>query len=233
MRVLRAAPNVRLIKLNSPWYNFVVFQYLHIPLLATQPSGSAFGRRTMPLKIVSAVVTAAAILIGMSQVARALDPKWPPGPYKYVVIEQDLKDALIEFGRNINVPVKVSDEVKGKLRGDVGAASAEDFFKRLTSSHGLVWYFDGSVLHVNAASELRTEVIDLGRVPPTDVVAKLSKLGIADPRYPIRTTPGSGIISVSGPPPYIVLVRQTLIAMARNVPQGEDPRVRVFRGSSG
>jgi type II secretory pathway component GspD/PulD (secretin) len=88
------------------------------------------------------------------------------------------------------------------------------------------------VLHVNAASELRTEVIDLGRILPTDVVSKLSNLGIADPRYPIRTTPGSGVISVSGPPPYIVLVRQTLIAMARQVPQGEDTRVRVFRGSS-
>ena len=91
-----------------------------------------------------------------------------------------------------------------------GAGSAEDFFKRLTAGHGLVWYFDGSVLHVNSASELRTEVIDLGRILPTDVVSKLTKLGIADPRYPIRTTPGSGVVSVSGPPPYIVLVRQTL-----------------------
>ena len=186
----------------------------------------------MPMKIVSAVLTAAAIVIGMPQVAGAADPKWPPGPYKYVVIEQDLKDALLEFGRNINVPVKVSDAVKGKLRGDLGNGSAEEFFKRLTESHGLVWYFDGSVLHINAATELRTEVIDLGRIQPTDVVSKLTKLGIADPRYPIRTTPGSALISVSGPPPYIVLVRQTLIAMARQVPQGEDTRVRVFRGSS-
>ena len=186
----------------------------------------------MPLKIVSAVLAAAAILVGVPQIARALDPNWPPGPYKYVVIEQDLKDALIEFGRNINVPVKVSDQVKGKLRGDLGSGSAEEFFKRLTASQGLVWYFDGSVLHVNSASELRTEVIDLGRIQPTDVVSKLTKLGIADPRYAIRTAPGSGVISISGPPPYIVLVRQTLVAMARQVPQGEDTRVRVFRGSS-
>ena len=186
----------------------------------------------MPMKILSAVLMAAAILIGLPQVAGALDPKWPPGPYKYVVIEQDLKDALVEFGRNINVPVKVSDEVKGKLRGDLGAGTAEEFFKQLTASRGLVWYFDGSVLHINAATELRTEVIDLGRILPTDVVSKLSKLGIADPRYPIRTTPGSGLISVSGPPPYIVLVRQTLMAMARQVPEGEDTRVRVFRGST-
>jgi type III secretion protein C len=186
----------------------------------------------MPSKIVSAVLTAAAILIAMPQLAGALEPKWPPGPYKYVVIEQDLKNALTEFGRNIDVPVKVSDEVKGKLRGDLGSGTAEEFFKRLTANYGLVWYFDGSVLHVNAASELRTEVIDLGWILPTDVVSKLSKLGIADSRYPIRTAAGSSVISVSGPPPYIALVRQTLIAMARQVPQGEDNRVRVFRGNS-
>jgi hypothetical protein len=42
------------------------------------------------MKIVSAALTAAAILIGLPQVAGAADPKWPPGPYKYVVIEQDL-----------------------------------------------------------------------------------------------------------------------------------------------
>ena len=211
---------------NFAVVQFFAFQDLHYSAPRDATRRGALGRRTMPLKIVSAVLAAAAILVGVPQIARALDPNWPPGPYKYVVIEQDLKDALIEFGRNINVPVKVSDEVKGKLRGDLGSGSAEEFFKRLTASQGLVWYFDGSVLHVNSASELRTEVIDLGRILPTDVVSKLSKLGIADPRYPIRTTPGSSLISVSGPPPYIVLVRQTLIAMAR-----QDTRVRVFRGS--
>ena len=94
------------------------------------PPGVHSGDEPCRLKIVSAVLTAAAILIAMPQVAGAMDPKWPPGPYKYVVIEQDLKDALIEFGRNINVPVKVSDEAKGKLRGDLGSRTAEKFFKR-------------------------------------------------------------------------------------------------------
>jgi type II secretory pathway component GspD/PulD (secretin) len=75
-------------------------------------------------------------------------------------------------------------------------------------------------------------VIDLGRILPTDVVSKLSKLGIADPRYPIRTRPGSGLISVSGPPPYIVLVRQTLIAMVRQMPEGEDTKGAGISGST-
>ena len=85
------------------------------------------------------------------------------------------------------------------------------------------------MLHINAATELRTEVIDLGRILADGVVSKLTKLGIADPRYAIRTMPGSGIISISGPPPYIVLVRQTLLAMARQqAAPPEDPGYAYF-----
>jgi len=185
------------------------------------------------LKVLSTALLAFATLLAQHRSATALEPKWPPGPYKYVVIEQDLKDVLVEFGRNIDVPVKVSDEVKGRLRGQLPTGTAEEFIKRLTSSYGLVWYYDGSVLHFNAATEIKTEVIDLGRLAPSDVAYKLSRLGIADPRYPIRTTPGATVASVSGPPPYIALVRQTLAAMAKQAtPQGEDTRVRVFRGST-
>jgi type III secretion protein C len=96
-----------------------------------------------------------------------------------------------------------------------------------------VWYFDGSTLYFNAATEVRTEVFDLGRLIPSDVALTLTKLGIADRRFPIRTTPGASIASVSGPPPYLALVRQTLVAMAKQpVPLPEDTRVRVFRGTT-
>jgi type II secretory pathway component GspD/PulD (secretin) len=184
-------------------------------------------------KIVSAAVVVMIAILSSQLGARALEPKWPPGPYNYVVIEQDVKDALIEFGRNINLPIRVSDEVKGRLRGEFSAGAAKDFLDRLATSYGLVWYFDGSVLHVNAATEIKTEVIDLGRLMPSDVASKLARLGIADRRYPIRTAPGANIASVSGPPPYIALLRQTLAAMAKQpAPLPEDTSVRVFRGST-
>jgi hypothetical protein len=38
----------------------------------------ARGRRSIPLKIISTALTAAAILVGMPKVAEALDPKWLP-----------------------------------------------------------------------------------------------------------------------------------------------------------
>ena len=169
--------------------------------------------------------------------AFALEPKWPAGPYKYLVIDQDVKGVLTEFGRNIGVPVDVSDQVKGRLRGRLAVATARDFLDRLCESYGLVWYFDGAVLHVNARAEIRTELISVGRISPGEVSEKLNALGIADPRFPVRSTQDMSVVSVSGPPSFVSLVRQTLTALAPPPPvredsHGDEIRVRVFRGGA-
>jgi type III secretion protein C len=167
--------------------------------------------------------------------AASAEMKWPQGLYRYVVIDQDIKDVLIEFGSNINVPVRVSDAVTGHLRGPLPITTAEDFLKGLCESNGLVWYFDGSVLHISAAREIETVFIDIGRLRPKELSDKLLKLGIADSRYPVIATANADVLSVSGPPPYVSLVQRTAAAMVRaavprQAPSGDEPRVRVFRG---
>lgn len=189
----------------------------------------------MSRQVFTAMVVAAVLMpVGA---ALGTEPKWPAGPYKYMVIDQDVKGVLVEFGRNIGVPVDVSDQIKGRLRGRLAVATAREFLDRLCESYGLVWYFDGAVLHVNAKAEIRTELISIGRLPPEQVSEKLSALGIADPRFPVRSTQDTGVVSVSGPPPFVSLVRQTLTALApprpaREDSHGDEIRVRVFRGGA-
>jgi type II secretory pathway component GspD/PulD (secretin) len=176
------------------------------------------------------------------QPAFGLEPKWSADPYKYIVVDQDLKAVLTEFGRNLDIAVEVSDQVKGRMRGRLPAGTAEQFLSALCESYGLVWYFDGAALHVSAKSESKTELVDVGQLPAADLKAlpdKLEKLGIADRRFPLRTTDNVGVISVSGPPTYVSLVRQTLAAMIRSAtppaPEGnqkDEVGVRVFRGGS-
>ncbi len=166
----------------------------------------------------------------------AREPPWPEGPYKYLVIDQDLKGVLVEFGRNLRVPVDVSDQVRGRLRGQLRVAPAREFLEKLCESYGLVWYFDGAVLHISAKTEIRTELINIGRFPPAEVNEKLNALGIGDPRYPVKTTEDVGVVAVSGPPPFVSLVRRTLTSLApppvREEPRGDEPTVRVFRGGA-
>jgi type II secretory pathway component GspD/PulD (secretin) len=169
--------------------------------------------------------------------ARSLEPKWPSGPYKYLVIDQDVKDVLIEFGRNINIPVRVSDQLSGRIRGRLPVATAHEFLNLLCERSGLVWYFDGAVLHVAAEAEVKTELVNIGPLQTSELLAKLDTLGIADPRFPVRATQDAGIISVSGPPIFVSLVQQTLAAMVKSAAQppregDQHPGVRVFRGGA-
>lgn len=160
-----------------------------------------------------ALVIVAALAWFIAPVA-ALEPKWPPGPYKYLVIDQDIRDVLTEFGRHIDAPVEVSDQVNGRLRGGLPAATAKEFLNKLCESYGLVWYFDGTTLHINAKTEVKTVLINTGGLPPDQLTVRLNALGIADPRFPVRSTANGDIVSVSGPPPFVALVRQTVTAMA-------------------
>lgn len=199
--------------------------------------------RTRPAMAMPVRTTCAVALLsaGLVLPAHGVSPKWPPDPYRYIVIDQDLKDVLTEFGRNVGLAVKVSDQVRGHLRGPLPIGTAEEFLARLCESYGLVWYFDGAVLYVGAKAEVKTELVDIGRWPPDELKAlpaKLEALGIADQRFPIRTTADAGVVSVSGPPPYVSRVREMLArldklatAPAQVSGPGDDPRVRVFRGS--
>lgn len=172
--------------------------------------------------------------------ASAAEPKWPKEPYNYLVIDQDLRDVLAEFGRNVRLPVKVSDAIaRRRVRNDLAVAPPRDFLQRLCESYGLVWYYDGAVLHFSDENEVRTELLNTGSVEPPTLLRKLEALDVADPRFPIRAGGGGGVITVSGPPPYLALVRKTVEAMERSnsprpvqeVTNGDTLKVRVFRGT--
>jgi type III secretion protein C len=166
--------------------------------------------------------------------ARGAQVNWPRGPYNYIALDQDLRDALIEFGRNTGVPVKLSDQIKGRLRNVMPAGTAEDFLRRVCDSHGLVPYFDGYVLHINTIAEIKTEVLALGgRMSVDEAMERLRRLGIEDARYPLRGA-SEGMVSVSGPPPYLTLLQKTLgVRPARPAKEEavvDETRVKVFRG---
>jgi type II secretory pathway component GspD/PulD (secretin) len=166
------------------------------------------------------------------------EPKWPPGPYTYLVLDQDTKDVLQEFGSLTSIPVAVSEQVKGHLRGPLPITTAKEFLKGLCENQGLDWYFDGTKLYVSAASEVDSVVVNVAPLRLQDLADRLDKLGIADLRYPLTANQKGDVVRVSGPPRYLALVKQTYDAMKSAIPRptpqsgvSDEPTVRVFRGS--
>lgn len=157
---------------------------------------------------------------------------WRDEPYDYVVLDQDVRSALNEFGRNLAIPVVLSDAVGGRIQGRITATRAGDFLEKLARGSGLTWYFDGSVLHVSADKEFATRVFDAGSLTGEAVVKRMEGLGLADRRFPLRSMGGN--IAASGPPAYLALVGELVQRMQSElVAAAEASRVWVFRGGIG
>lgn len=155
-------------------------------------------------------------------------------PLGYTVVDQSLHDLLADIGVKLNVHVNVSDAIQGTVHGKQPALPAAAFLNRLGRIYGFSWYYDGTTLYFFADSEVTSRFVDLGNISPVALNDALSDLGIADPRWPIRSSPAAGLAVVQGPPRYIELVQQTLAALQHHEsPAVAGPSaVSVFRGNA-
>lgn len=199
-------------------------------------------RRAERSKLLGILMVGLSGLIPIS--AYGTEPAWGNSPYKYIIIDQDIRDTLTEFGRNIKVPTKISAAVGGhRIRGSLNAKqdlTALAFLQSLCDSYGLVWYFDGAVLNIATDDEVKTELLKLDDVKSVAVLRKIEDLGLSHPRFNVRATEDGSMLSVSGPPAYRALIRDIVLKLqgdysmrpVREIKLDDDAKVRVFRGGS-
>lgn len=166
------------------------------------------------------------VVMGWSVLASAEELDWSEETYPYTVVDQDVRDAIAELGRNLKIGVDVSEEVEGRLRGPWSSSTVEGFMDRLADELDVEWFFDGRRLHVSSASESVRQLLPLKGVEPEAWQASLDKLGISSDRFPITVDADRDVALVSGPPKYVALIVQTLPKAAAD-PVG---RVNVIYG---
>ncbi|MBW8725177.1 MAG: hypothetical protein JF625_08505 [Inquilinus limosus] len=154
---------------------------------------------------------------------------WPDKPYPYVVLDQDVRDVLAAFGSNLDVPVKVSDKVSGRVRGRLPELSPQKLLDHLAASFGLQWYYDGQVLYVTTVEEAVSEMLPLGPIRFEELQASLASLKLDDPRFPPRPLASANVALVSGPPRYVALVKETMQALQ----QAYQFQTTIVRGRTG
>lgn len=165
----------------------------------------------------------------------AAELKLDGAPYRYTVIDQDLRDVLHQFAGNMHLRLDLSDAVKGRVRGGMPTTSPRQFLDTLAAEYGFDWYYDGSKLYVTPNSENVTKIISL----PHDLLEPLNKAlasgEVADPRFPLRELAGTNSIIVSGPPHFVELAEQAAAALApAKLPASEAGKpdfVVIYRGT--
>ena len=161
-----------------------------------------------------AVFLALALGVSLTLPAKAAEPRWPVGSYTYLVVDQDLRGVLQQFGRTVNVPVRLSDDIEPhRLKGKLGAPTAKAFLQWVCDRYQLVWYFDGAAIRVWPQSVMQNAYLELGPVSLDDLRQRLVNSSIADERFPLNPTGDPAIVSLLAPPLYTAIVREIAVSM--------------------
>jgi type II secretory pathway component GspD/PulD (secretin) len=161
--------------------------------------------------------------------ANAIEPDWPDGPYKYIAVDQPVDAALVEFGRNLGISIKLGKGIKGRLNSGEPHESARVFLDWVCDRYGLVWHYDGSTLNIVTEADLRTEIVQVDGEAMPDLAERLDRLGVSDSRFPLRVSEEDRAVTISGPPSYIALVKQS-VGLGDSGTVSKEANVRVFRG---
>lgn len=192
-------------------------------------------RRRLAVRLIAPPITAIAVVVALSAGVLAASEQsvgrdWPDTPFQYNVVDQDLRDVFREYGRQLGVIVQLSDDVHGRVRNLSSESTARDFLDRLASAHDLVWYFDGSILHVATTDEVVIRAIPVEDVPLDQLTSALAARSSADSRLGLRSGPDRELIYVTGPASYIDFVEQTADTLRQPPAKESAPTsVRVYR----
>lgn len=160
----------------------------------------------------------AMILFAPAKPADALQQHWSEASYQYNVVDQDLREVFREYGRHLGIIVQISDDVHGRAKNIQATSTAGDFLNRMANDYDLVWYFDGSILHVATAKEVMMQPLQVGNVGFERLEAAIRDICQTDPRLALRPGPDPALVYVTGPASYVSLVQQTAAAIDKAHP---------------
>ncbi|GLQ49383.1 EscC/YscC/HrcC family type III secretion system outer membrane ring protein [Dyella flava] len=104
-------------------------------------------------------------------------------------------------------PVVIKSDVRGEVNGQF-EKSARAVFSELEAAYGFTWYFDGSTMYIASSADNMSEVVGIAPLGGTQAMRTLADLGLIEPRFNLRVSGGS--VLVSGPSRYVELVVKAL-----------------------
>jgi type III secretion protein C len=173
------------------------------------------------------MLLAVQLLLLQATVAHAVELRWSSRPFEIVASEKRLADFLRELAASQNTTAVVDPKVDGVISGRF-AGPAKNVLDNVTATYGLVWFYDGALLHIELASDTRSEVIPIMPGSAERVAGALSRLGIADRRFPLTVNGNEGTVFVSGPKRYVEIVRQAVGVSDERAAQADRSQLRVF-----
>lgn len=153
--------------------------------------------------------------------------RWRSADIQYAAEGKDVKDVLRDLAASQNIAANVAPGVSGAVSGKM-KMSPQRFLDTLAASFGFVWYYDGTVLYVTPASDMKSTLVKLDHANTGDLRDLLEQMKVADSRYPITYNAQQRTALVAGPARYVELVTSVAARLDENSARTGGTQIRVF-----
>ena len=134
--------------------------------------------------------------------------------YPFLAKSQGLRATLETFGRNIRVAVNIDSEITNDRSVNIDRRlSRQAYLDRLSNEFGLLWFYDGVILHISSVVSVQTEIIPLQDNDGSTILDVLSQIGIYQKKFVHASDPKRRVFLVSGPSSYVDLVKKAVEAI--------------------
>ncbi|MCC9620348.1 type III secretion system outer membrane ring subunit SctC [Thalassospira sp. MA62] len=148
-------------------------------------------------------------------------PDWPQTSFSVYARNEPIRDILQSFAAAYGIHLVTGRNVSGVANGRLFAPTPQQFLDDLAQTNGLVWFYYGGTLYVNPRSEITRSRIDLPRGAARNARTALEELGLIFPQFGVTAFPENDTVIVSGPPPYVSLVREVLGMLPQDAESAE------------
>jgi type III secretion protein C len=98
----------------------------------------------------------------------------------------------------------------------------------LSRTYGFFWFYDGNSLIVSPVSDVKIEMVRLAPDALNNLTSTLQRLGVYDPRYPIRVDGANRLVVLSGPSRYVEMMSSISRALQDSAEQKAPTEVLVY-----
>jgi type III secretion protein C len=167
------------------------------------------------------------LLVPLSR-AHAAELQWRNRSFEIVANGRPLADFLRELAASQGTTAVIDGKVEGSISGRFNDTPARTL-NSVCATYGLTWYYDGSFLYIERASDAQTQVLPIPRGSASNLAAAMQSMQITDRRFPLQISDRDSTVYVSGPRRYVELVRQAIDSVGNGASSTDHAEIRAYR----
>lgn len=124
----------------------------------------------------------------------------------YYVLQQTVGLAMKDIGTQINVPIIIAQNVKGKVAAGKYEGTAREILNQMVADSNLHWYYDGRSIQVTNVQDAVMHVVQLSSFSFSSLEMALNTINLDTKGFPIRYDEHNNMAIIYGPPKYVATI---------------------------